>query len=94
MTETLNRNIESCKTFVTFGAMQGLNFLLIVVNVRASSHLQYAMTAATDFAICLLSWSLFKKTMDAEGWAAKLGYATGGACGSLIAMWLTKTWGS
>lgn len=84
---------DAALSFGLFFGLQGTNFLLIVVNMRAAAHLQYTMAALTDFLICLLSWTLLKKITEAQGWSAKLGYAFGGTCGSLLAMWLTRVWG-
>lgn len=81
------------RDFATFFVLQGFQYLIVVVNTRAFTHLQYGMTAATDFVFCWLSWTLWKKISEAEGWAAKSGYMLGGTCGSLLGMYLTRVWG-
>lgn len=71
---------------------QGLNYLLIVVNVRACAKGMIGMAAFTDFAICILSFTLIQRVSKAETLLDKLAYACGGTIGSVAAILLTKAW--
>ncbi len=71
---------------------QALNFLLIVVNIRACAQSRYLMVAVTDFVVCILNFTLFKLIAEAHSWGEALAYAAGGTAGSLFALWLTRRW--
>ncbi len=71
---------------------QGLSYMLIVINVRAAAKSKYLMTAGTDFLIGILGYALIQRIVDAHTWHEALSYATGGACGSVLAIWITKRW--
>ena len=82
-----------CRAFLTFMALQALNFVLITVNYRAVAHEQYEWAILTDGVICLLGWSLLKRLTGADGWWARGGYVCGGMIGSAAGMYLTRVWG-
>jgi hypothetical protein len=79
--------------FLIFALLQTLNFVLLVVNIRAIAHVQYGWAIATDGAICLLGWTLLKKITEAKGWHARAGYVCGGMVGSFLGIWITRVWG-
>lgn len=81
------------RDFAFFFILQGTQFVIVVVNGRAFNHLQYTITAVTDAMFCLLSWTIWKRMKDAEGWWAKAGYVLGGTVGSLVGMYITRMWG-
>lgn len=79
--------------FATFAALQGISFVVAVVNIRALAHLQYGWAVLTDGLICWLGWTLFQKLKEANSTPAKVGYIVGGMAGSLVGMWVTRVWG-
>ncbi len=81
------------RTFLTFFSLQGMNFLLLVCNIRAVAHQQYAWAVITDGVICAVSWTLLQHRLACDSMIAKAGFITGGMVGSLLGMWLTKVWG-
>jgi hypothetical protein len=84
---------QPVRDFATFFVLQGLQFVIVVINTRAFTHLQYTAAFVSDLVFCWLSWMLWKRLVEAEGTWAKLGYMLGGGCGSLLGMYLTRVWG-
>ena len=81
------------KDFALFAALQFLNFLVLVINIRAISHEQIAAAIVTDGLACVLGWTLIKRVSQASSWPARVGYVAGGMSASWVGIWLTRTWG-
>lgn len=73
-------------------AGQALNFLLIVVNIRACAKGLIWAAVLTDFTICVLGFGLIHIIAGAHGANQILAYALGGSCGSALAIRLTRAW--
>jgi hypothetical protein len=71
---------------------QGVNFLIAVINMRAIASGRWAITAASDFVFCLVSYTLIQRIAHAGSTFELLAYAAGGTTGSLAAMWVTRHW--
>lgn len=71
---------------------QALNFLLIVINIRACAKGKMLMTIVSDFVICVLGFWLIRLIATAGTWGEVMAYAAGGACGSALAITLTRRW--
>jgi len=71
---------------------QLLNFLFTVVNIRALNRSKVLLTMVTDFAICVGGFLIVKVIAEAKDWTEAISYAAGGACGSALAIYLTKHW--
>jgi hypothetical protein len=85
--------VNGLRLFATFALLQCGYFVLLVVNIRAVAHAQYAAAVVTDGLICLCGWTLLKKIVAADGVASRCGYITGGMAGSALGIWLTRVWG-
>jgi hypothetical protein len=81
------------RSFAKFGALQSVNFVIAVANIRALAHLQYGWAVLTDGLICILMWTIIKQIGEARDPYAKVGYVLGGMVGSLVGMWITNMWG-
>ncbi len=81
------------RTFSTFFILQGVNFLLLVCNIRAVAHQQYFWAVVTDGVICAVSWTLLQHRLACDSVVAKAGFILGGMVGSLAGMYLTRIWG-
>ncbi len=81
------------RIFLTFFGLQGMNFILLVVNIRAVAHSQYLWAVLTDGLICAVSWTLLQHRLACDSMVAKAGFILGGMIGSLVGMWLTRIWG-
>jgi hypothetical protein len=79
-------------TYLLLFLGQALNFLMIVINIRACAKSKILMAMATDFLICVLSFGLFRLIAQAHTWREMLAYALGGACGSALAIKVTRKW--
>ena len=73
-------------------AGQGLNFLIAVVNIRAASRGLITVTAISDFLFCAVNFVLIQKVASANDSTELIAYALGGACGSALAITLTRRW--
>lgn len=69
------------------------NFLLCMVvtaNWRAIASLNYTLAFSTDVTYFLLQYAIVRRIVKSDSFLDSLFYALGGACGALLAMWLTK----
>jgi hypothetical protein len=82
------------RSFAKFAALQSVNFVIAVANIRALAHLQYGWAVLTDGLICILMWTIIKNIGEAKDPYAKVGYVIGGMVGSLVGMFLTQMWGN
>lgn len=78
------------KDFWLFFAIQFMQFFLITVNLRAAAQGLYVWTALSDLLISTNNFLLIKRIAQSESKTAMLGYALGGAFGSVLAIWATK----
>jgi hypothetical protein len=72
--------------------LQTVAFTILVTNLRAISHLQYTIAALTEIAFLSIQWTLIRKIVSADSWPEQAGYMFGGACGTLLSMWMTRMW--
>jgi len=63
---------------------------MLTINFRAVAQANYLFTGISDFIISIVSFFIMKKVAEAKSKSAMFGYALGGACGSLIAIFVTK----
>lgn len=74
-------------------AAEMIAFFIIVANTRAYTHGLYLWTALTDMAFSAQSFVVAKYMVDFKEcrtfWSG-LGFTLGGACGSLLGIWITK----
>lgn len=84
-------NKEKIKEFFLFFTIQLILYLLVIVNYRAVTLLDYTSTVTTDFIIASFNFFVVRKIAKSEDslhqWA---GYALGGAIGSLLGLYLSK----
>lgn len=77
---------------ILFGT-ECLAFFIICTNMRAVSQGLYFWTAITDMWLVAQSMIITKLMFDdekARDWFSIVAYSTGGACGSIISIWMTK----
>jgi len=70
-----------------------LAFFIVVANTRAYTHGLYLWTALTDMAFSAQSFIVAKFMVDfkeCRTLASGLGFTLGGACGSLLGIYITK----
>ena len=80
--------------FAVFFAAELVSYFVIVANTRAFTHGLYFWTAITDAFFSGQQFFFAKLMIDqaeARSWAAGAGCVAGGTCGSLLAIWATKT---
>jgi hypothetical protein len=73
-----------------FGQM--LNFLIVVLNVRASTRGYIKFTMLSDLVFCFVSALMIRKIAVATSFYQLLAYSAGGSCGSGIAIVLSRHW--
>lgn len=81
------------RNFLSFAILQAVAYFILVANIRALAHLNYPMAAITEVVYLAVQWTVIRRIVVADGWAAKLGYIAGGTAGSLLSMWVTRAWG-
>jgi hypothetical protein len=85
-----NREVSKPREFVYFFAAQCLNFALVTWNIRSLALGWWGSMVISDVLISVLGFTLIKKIAEAKSTTAMIGYAVGGACGSLLAVFVTK----
>lgn len=65
---------------------------IITVNFRAVAQANYVATFVTDMLLFMNGFYIVKRIVDAKTVAAQIGYAFGGSCGSILAIYLSKVW--
>ena len=78
------------KTFCLFFGLMFVNYGLVCINMRMIARGSYLGTAWTDAAIAGLGFTLIRSVASADALGAQLGYVSGGVCGSLLGLWLTR----
>ena len=78
------------KEFAMFFGFQFISYALVCWNFRAISQAWYGSLVISDIAISINGYFLVKRIVEARSKTAICGYALGGACGSIFAVWLTR----
>ncbi len=78
--------------FAYSAAVLFLSYVLATVNIRAIAHKQYLFAAITDATIPLTTFFLVQQITNADSWTTAAGMAFGGACSSLVGIWITRHW--
>lgn len=71
-----------------------LNFVLcfiITINWRAIANLRYGFAWFSDVGYFFIQYATIKHVVKSDRFTDQLAYAIGGATGSILAMWLTRT---
>ena len=79
--------------FITFFALQGLAYFVLVANIRALAHLNYPAAAVSESVYLVLQWTVLRKIVTSTSPIAQAGYVIGGVLGSMFSMYLTRAWG-
>lgn len=79
------------KEFLLFFVLQLILYLLVVINYRSVSELDYMGTVISDFVIASFNFFVFRKIAQSQDslhqWA---GYAIGGAIGGAIGLYISS----
>ena len=78
-------------TFCLFFALMALNYGLIAINMRMVARGSYLGTAWSDAVIAVLGFTLIRQIAETDALVAQFGYVSGGVCGSMLGLWLTRT---
>ena len=78
------------RTFGLFFGLMFINYCLNAINFRMIAKGHYVGVGVTDAAIALFGFTLIQHVATANTLYAQAGYVTGGVCGSLVGLWLTK----
>jgi len=83
------------KRFAVFFGLQGLNYLVVSIGIRALAQGLYAETIVTDLMLGVIGFTLIKRVAEAKGKVELVGYTLGGTAGSALAIFITRAfWGS
>ena len=85
--------VVAVKPFVTFFVVQAVAYLVLVTNLRAISGLQYEFAMGTEMLYLFMQWHILRRVVGATRKREQAGYILGGAAGTLLSMWLTRSWG-
>jgi hypothetical protein len=78
------------RTFFVFFGLMFANYALNAINFRMIARCSYVGTAWSDAAIAVLGFTLIRHVASTEAMVAQLGYVSGGVCGSLLGLYLTR----
>lgn len=82
------------KEFVSMFAVQFVQYCLVSISYRAMAQGRVVPTFFIDLIYGFGAFYIIRKVAKAESKSAVAGYVLGGACGSVMAIWLTqKAWG-
>lgn len=74
--------------------LQTFYSFILCVSWRALAVGDYLWTGVTDAILLILSFSIIKRVMSAEGVLDRIAYVVGGVVASLLSIWFTKAvWG-
>jgi hypothetical protein len=76
--------------FLGFFAIQALAYAVACWNIRAVAQARYGPIALSDMSCAALQWTLIRRIGEARSRWAQAGYILGGACGSLVSVWITR----
>ena len=79
------------RTFLLFFGLMFLNYGLNCINFRMVARGSYWGTAWSDAAIAVLGFTLIRRVAETDALVAQLGYVSGGVCGSMLGLYLTRT---
>jgi hypothetical protein len=86
------------KRFLLFFIVELIAFFVIACNFRALAQGLYFWTAVTDALLIFQGMMITKLMFDDErsrDWNSIAAFSCGGACGSLLSIWVTKhLWGA
>jgi hypothetical protein len=80
----------SFRDFWFFFGVQFLSYAIICWNWRAIAQGRYASIFVSDMIFAGVNFLLIKRVSEAKSKAALAGYVLGGACGSLVSVWITR----
>jgi hypothetical protein len=82
--------MKQAKQFLIFFLIQAISYGVICWNYRAVAQARYFSIGISDMGCAAISWTLIKRIGEAKSYWAQAGYILGGACGSLVSVWITK----
>ena len=81
----------SLKTFAYFFGVQFLNYAVLCWNIRAVAQAWYLSLFFTDILLAWIGFHMIGQVAEArKSRTAMAGYVLGGACGSLVSVWITR----
>ena len=78
------------KSFMLIFGVQFIQYCIVSISYRAMAQGRYVWTFVTDMIYGLNSFYLIKRIMKSDSNLEIIGYTLGGACGSMLAIWITK----
>ena len=83
-------NKQKIKEFFLFFAIQLILYLLLVLNYRSVSQMNYLATVISDFIIASFNFFVIRKIAKSQdSFHQWLGYAVGGAIGGVLGLWIS-----
>ncbi len=83
-------NKQKVKEFFLFFAIQLTLYLLLVLNYRSVSQMNYLATVISDFIIASFNYFVIRKIAKSQdSFHQWLGYAVGGAIGGVLGLWIS-----
>lgn len=83
-------NKQKIKEFFLFFAIQLILYLLLVLNYRSVSQMNYLATVISDFVIASFNFFVIRKIAKSQdSFHQWLGYAVGGAIGGVLGLWIS-----
>ncbi len=86
--------VKNIKSFFILFFIQIVGYALLCINYRAVGRGEYVTSAISDFMIASLTFFVIKKIADDESKSVLLwlGYALGSIVGSVLGIWISKTY--
>ena len=82
-------NKQKVKEFFLFFTIQLILYLLLVLNYRSVSQMNYMATVISDFIIASFNFFVIRKIAKSQdSFHQWLGYAVGGAIGGVLGLWI------
>ncbi len=78
------------RQFSLYFAIQCLSYGVFCWNLRVVAQARYLSIFASDLCFAAISFTLIRKVAEAKSGWAQVGYILGGACGSLVSVWITR----
>ena len=83
-------NKQKVKEFFLFFTIQLVLYLLLVLNYRSVSQMNYMATVISDFIIASFNFFVIRKIAKSQdSFHQWLGYAVGGAIGGVLGLWIS-----
>ncbi len=83
--------MKQFKTFLLFFSIQFLSYAMLCWNYRSVAQARYGGIFFSDLACAAISFNLIKKVANTNSRVAMAGYVLGGAFGSIVSVWVTKS---